>query len=82
MKRIAISFLAFLAISLPAYSQECEQSHEGGDCSRYNENYRHRKWRSQKEPYYQLHNRAQSKREGFHERAESMHHSRAKSQRN
>ncbi len=71
MKSALLILVPFLLFSSPAQARDCYQTPTYGDCSRNNEHYRHGKDRSRREPHYQLHNRAQSKREGFHERADS-----------
>jgi hypothetical protein len=82
MKKIAIAFVAgFLAMTASAFAEDrphCNQSPTYGDCSRNNDYYRHGRYRSRHEPYYykqqhyDFHQRAASRRQGYHERAESV----------
>lgn len=79
MKTVVIaSLLGMFALTSIASAQECEQGQGYGDCSRNNEGYRHGRWRSRTEPYYRLrqhyefHQRAASRRQGYHERADSV----------
>jgi hypothetical protein len=77
MKKIILVSMLLASMYTPVAAQECEQGPYYGDCSRNNQNYRHGRSRSRVEPYYhlsnryKLHQRAASRRQGYHERAES-----------